>query len=93
MIPKHERIFKNNVITYIHNRLELVDKDAQIAEEVISRFPVWVGFASTNKEDHRQLITFLVYGMRQMLRIKGESDESGTSTNCTKGSICISSRS
>ena len=76
MIPKHERIFKNNVITYIHNRLELVDKDAQIAEEVISRFPVWVGFTSTNKDDHRQLITFLVYGMRQMLRMKENQDGS-----------------
>jgi uncharacterized protein (DUF779 family) len=76
MIEKHERIFRDNVISYIYNRLNLISKDAQIAEEVINRFPVWVGFASTNKEDHRQLITFLVYGMRQMIRMKGNEDES-----------------
>ena len=72
MIAKHEKIFRNNIISYIFNRLDLVEKDSLLAEEVMNRFPVWTGFTGSNKEDQRQLIVFLIYGMRQMLRMNKE---------------------
>lgn len=76
MIDKHERIFKDSVISYIYNRMKIEEKDSVIAEEIMSRFPVWIGFTGSNKADQKQLIAFLVYGMRQVERMKGNEDGS-----------------
>ena len=73
MIAKHEKVFKDNIISYIYNRLQVESKDAVIAQEVMDRFPVFVGFTS-NKDDQYNLIKFMTYGMRQMIRMNQGED-------------------
>ena len=69
MIPKHERIFKNNIISYIINRIHIEPKDAVIADEVISRFPVWIALYKCSQDMQKDFISWLVYGIRQTARL------------------------
>lgn len=82
MIAKYNRIFKNNIISYIQNRVYVEQRDSVIADEVMSRFPVWIALYGENKSVQREFIVFLVYGIRQSreIFIKGDNDERRTVT-------------
>lgn len=67
-------MFKDNIITYIHNRIQLESSDAVIAEEVMSRFPVWIKLYNCDNNTQKEFIKFLCYGMRMEMKMykKGE---------------------
>lgn len=73
MIPKHERIFKDNIISYITNRIQVESKDAVIADEVMNRFPVWIGMYKASQDMQKDFISWLVYGIRQTIRLNGNN--------------------
>lgn len=69
MIAKYDRIFRDNIISYIYNRIQFEKKDAVIAEEVMSRFPVWIKLYRCSNDMQKSFIQFLVYGIRQSYRL------------------------
>ena len=76
MIAKTKAVFHKNITSYIFNRLDLEPSDAVIANEVMNRFPVWIGLYECSKEMQCNFISFLVHGMRTAYKMgKGECHE------------------
>lgn len=75
MISKHERIFKDNIISYITNRIQVESKDAVIADEVMSRFPIWIALYKCSQDMQKDFISWLVYGIRQTVRLNRNNIE------------------
>ena len=63
MIQKYNRIFTSNVNTYILNRLTTGVYQSMIVDEVMSRFPIWVGLFKCDSETQRAMVTWLVDGI------------------------------
>ena len=86
MIAKYNKIFRNNIISYIQNRIYVESRDSIIADEVMSRFPVWIALYGENKVVQKEFIVFLVYGIRQsreVFSLKGDNDGNHRTTTAT----------
>ena len=76
MISKYDKIFRDNVTTYALNRLSVGIYESAVVDEIMSRFPIFVGLYKCDSETQKSFISWLVHGINQGLKVnkinKGE---------------------
>ena len=50
MISKYDKIFRDNVTTYALNRLSVGIYESAVVDEIMSRFPIFVGLYKCDSE-------------------------------------------